>query len=148
MIRQPPRYTRTDTLFPYTTLVRSRGGPWQPLRPPEAGRGGTLAAGRGAGPGHPGWRRTARAAGGRRRHGRIATAVASTGLGRGPAAAAAGLRGHGAGGPCILSTGLKRPSAGGLRVLELVTAGGWPMISMLLLFAVALAIIVEQNGGA
>src|SRR3546814_1690829 len=24
MIRQPPRYTRTDTLFPYTTLFRSR----------------------------------------------------------------------------------------------------------------------------
>src|SRR3546814_7579831 len=23
MIRRPPRYTRTDTLFPYTTLVRS-----------------------------------------------------------------------------------------------------------------------------
>src|SRR3546814_17973492 len=25
MIRRPPRYTRTDTLFPYTTLFRSRG---------------------------------------------------------------------------------------------------------------------------
>src|SRR3546814_18163851 len=25
MIRQPPRYTRTDTLFPYTTLLRSKG---------------------------------------------------------------------------------------------------------------------------
>src|SRR3546814_4806522 len=25
MIRRPPRYTRTDTLFPYTTIVRSRG---------------------------------------------------------------------------------------------------------------------------
>src|SRR3546814_7532849 len=25
MIRQPPRSTRTDTLFPYTTLVRSVG---------------------------------------------------------------------------------------------------------------------------
>src|SRR3546814_10128530 len=24
MLRQPPRSTRTDTLFPYTTLVRSR----------------------------------------------------------------------------------------------------------------------------
>src|SRR3546814_20428097 len=24
MIRRPPRYTRTDTLFPYTTLFRSR----------------------------------------------------------------------------------------------------------------------------
>src|SRR3546814_9150494 len=26
MIRRPPRSTRTDTLFPYTTLVRSAGG--------------------------------------------------------------------------------------------------------------------------
>src|SRR3546814_2546678 len=30
MIRRPPRSTRTDTLFPYTTLFRSRA----PLRPP------------------------------------------------------------------------------------------------------------------
>src|SRR3546814_4566372 len=27
MIRRPPGSTRTDTLFPYTTLVRSRGRP-------------------------------------------------------------------------------------------------------------------------
>src|SRR3546814_3958197 len=27
MIRQPPRSTRTDTLFPYTTLFRSRSTP-------------------------------------------------------------------------------------------------------------------------
>src|SRR3546814_4274880 len=26
MIRRPPRSTRTDTLFPYTTLFRSRNG--------------------------------------------------------------------------------------------------------------------------
>src|SRR3546814_12140165 len=26
MIRRPPRATRTDTLFPYPTLVRARGG--------------------------------------------------------------------------------------------------------------------------
>src|SRR3546814_13374140 len=26
MIRRPPRSTRTDTLFPYTTLFRSRAG--------------------------------------------------------------------------------------------------------------------------
>src|SRR3546814_14729442 len=26
MIRRPPRSTRTDTLFPYTTLFRSNGG--------------------------------------------------------------------------------------------------------------------------
>src|SRR3546814_21162368 len=33
MIRRPPRSTRTDTLFPYTTLFRSdraRGGPARP----------------------------------------------------------------------------------------------------------------------
>src|SRR3546814_3373346 len=30
MIRRPPRSTRTDTLFPYTTLFRSRRGPDQP----------------------------------------------------------------------------------------------------------------------
>src|SRR3546814_11766435 len=30
MIRRPPRSTRTDTLFPYTTLFRSRGdGLWR-----------------------------------------------------------------------------------------------------------------------
>src|SRR3546814_20885756 len=26
MIRRPPRSTRTDTLFPYTTLFRAKGG--------------------------------------------------------------------------------------------------------------------------
>src|SRR3546814_14852163 len=30
MIRRPPRSTRTDTLFPYTTLVRSRSCPLTP----------------------------------------------------------------------------------------------------------------------
>src|SRR3546814_17236997 len=32
MIRRPPRSTRTDTLFPYTTLFRSTGDPadWRP----------------------------------------------------------------------------------------------------------------------
>src|SRR3546814_2607282 len=29
MIRRPPRSTRTDTLFPYTTLFRSRHAPQQ-----------------------------------------------------------------------------------------------------------------------
>src|SRR3546814_2681371 len=29
MIRRPPRSTRTDTLFPYTTLFRSRSKPLQ-----------------------------------------------------------------------------------------------------------------------
>src|SRR3546814_2416912 len=31
MIRRPPRSTRTDTLFPYTTLFRSVGGFWTGL---------------------------------------------------------------------------------------------------------------------
>src|SRR3546814_19612588 len=30
MIRRPPRSTRTDTLFPYTTLFRSAAGVWIP----------------------------------------------------------------------------------------------------------------------
>src|SRR3546814_16256107 len=48
MSRRPPRFTRTDTLFPYTTLLRSRtdqggGGPRQRTRgflpgPPVRGR--------------------------------------------------------------------------------------------------------------
>src|SRR3546814_7688591 len=40
MIRRPPRSTRTDTLFPYTTLVRSRRdeGP-APAAPLRLGRG-------------------------------------------------------------------------------------------------------------
>src|SRR3546814_9928200 len=32
MIRRPPRSTRTDTLFPYTTLFRSQVGQEQPAR--------------------------------------------------------------------------------------------------------------------
>src|SRR3546814_11330937 len=38
MIRRPPRSTRTDTLFPYTTLFRSRvpdASSMMPLSPPE-----------------------------------------------------------------------------------------------------------------
>src|SRR3546814_4062489 len=47
MIRRPPRSTRTDTLFPYTTLFRSsarRSPPWR--RPPTTAphpRSGTQA---------------------------------------------------------------------------------------------------------
>src|SRR3546814_13767927 len=37
MIRRPPRSTRTDTLFPYTTLFRS-GGPGMDDRPQVRGR--------------------------------------------------------------------------------------------------------------
>src|SRR3546814_11397936 len=33
MIRRPPRSTRTDTLFPYTTLFRSKSGSRQPAPP-------------------------------------------------------------------------------------------------------------------
>src|SRR3546814_1321131 len=36
MIRRPPRSTRTDTLFPYTTLFRSAHPP-PPIRPALAG---------------------------------------------------------------------------------------------------------------
>src|SRR3546814_12164933 len=44
MIRRPPRSTRTDTLFPYTTLFRSgrsspRRGSGRSYGPPRAGRG-------------------------------------------------------------------------------------------------------------
>src|SRR3546814_6028590 len=41
MIRRPPRSTRTDTLFPYTTLFRSftihRGRPSRPIPLPRGG---------------------------------------------------------------------------------------------------------------
>src|SRR3546814_19145004 len=64
MMRRPPRSTRTDTLFPYTTLFRSTdrdhrrrlGGPGQ-CEPVDAGGG---AAGGGQGAGDAGQRRTAR----------------------------------------------------------------------------------------
>src|SRR3546814_8483614 len=39
MIRRPPRSTRTDTLFPYTTLFRShRERRWPKSHAPEGGR--------------------------------------------------------------------------------------------------------------
>src|SRR3546814_10775466 len=38
MLRRPPRSTRTDTLFPYTTLFRSRGGGAAVGRVPRRGR--------------------------------------------------------------------------------------------------------------
>src|SRR3546814_1235199 len=37
MLRRPPRYTRTDTLFPYTTLVRSVGMAHHHHDPPHTG---------------------------------------------------------------------------------------------------------------
>src|SRR3546814_15880976 len=41
MIRRPPISTRTDTLFPYTTVFRSAGGtnidgPWFAMKDPDA----------------------------------------------------------------------------------------------------------------
>src|SRR3546814_17177523 len=38
MTRRPPRSTRTDTLFPYTTLFRSDGVFWTYQFPAEAGQ--------------------------------------------------------------------------------------------------------------
>src|SRR3546814_8835452 len=55
MVRRPPRSTRTDTLFPYTTLFRSRGSPPRASphlrfahakRSREGGRGRTCLRGR------------------------------------------------------------------------------------------------------
>src|SRR3546814_19298983 len=46
MIRRPPRSTRTDTLFPYTALFRSR----RPGRRQRTGRGGRPPAPGGEGP--------------------------------------------------------------------------------------------------
>src|SRR3546814_20822944 len=81
MIRRPPRSTRTDTLFPYTTLFRSDtdnagSGPRGPLLPgrprdrlsipavPGAVTGGNAAAGLAAAGhghrGHPGDRKSTR----------------------------------------------------------------------------------------
>src|SRR3546814_15856569 len=37
MIRLPPESTHTDTLFPYTTLVRSDRASIRPARPPREG---------------------------------------------------------------------------------------------------------------
>src|SRR3546814_5530451 len=62
MIRRPPRSTRTDTLFPYTTLFRSairRGGPG---RSGPGGAAGTL--GPASGSGHGGSMRVAMLTGG------------------------------------------------------------------------------------
>src|SRR3546814_5919703 len=68
MIRRPPRSTRTDTLFPYTTLFRSpkRAGPWSIWRGEGAFQLGRLADGDGGAAG-PGSGRTGRGFGRRRR---------------------------------------------------------------------------------
>src|SRR3546814_8702272 len=44
MIRRPPRSTRTDTLFPYTTLFRSTAGAQCRAFSPEATPSGRVAA--------------------------------------------------------------------------------------------------------
>src|SRR3546814_13242046 len=46
MIRRPPRSTRTDTLFPYTTLFRSAGGRRPPRLSALRRQPGVLLAGR------------------------------------------------------------------------------------------------------
>src|SRR3546814_7076769 len=51
MIRRPPRSTRTDTLFPYTTLFRSRRLRVVGRGRPAAGRGGSQAQPEGPGRG-------------------------------------------------------------------------------------------------
>src|SRR3546814_4917646 len=54
MRRRPPRSTRTDTLFPYTTLFRSRLRRLQSLPAPRGGRHPSPPGGRrGDGRGHP-----------------------------------------------------------------------------------------------
>src|SRR3546814_12959228 len=45
MIRRPPRSTRTDTLFPYTTLFRSAARPRRPRPLPQLGLGRRKAEG-------------------------------------------------------------------------------------------------------
>src|SRR3546814_1583799 len=65
MIRRPPRSTRTDTLFPYTTLFRSRAA----ARPPPA----TRAACRG----RAGYRDSRHPSQGHRSHARPATGRAA-----------------------------------------------------------------------
>src|SRR3546814_20001423 len=51
MIRRPPRSTRTDTLFPYTTLFRSDG---DTAADPAGAVDGDRRADAGEGPGRPG----------------------------------------------------------------------------------------------
>src|SRR3546814_14979563 len=48
MIRRPPRSTRTDTLFPYTTLFRSHDDPLYRADPARKAEGGAPRTGKGA----------------------------------------------------------------------------------------------------
>src|SRR3546814_2273529 len=82
MLRRQPRLTRPDTLFPYTTLFRSRPGMVEPGTPrtrPHRGRRGRRAEAADPGPaavsvvrgrGHGQWRH-------RRRHGGAARRAAA-----------------------------------------------------------------------
>src|SRR3546814_2024296 len=64
MIRRPPRSTRTDTLFPYTTLFRSMAGRCPLVRGGGRGLGSRHAMPRWAGyGGHGGWKAARRMAG-------------------------------------------------------------------------------------
>src|SRR3546814_5948560 len=83
MIRLPPRATRTDTLFPYTTLFRSGGGELHPL----VRRGGRQGLRRGGADRRRRRRHAgARAAGRRRRGGAVELPAADGGLEDGPGA--------------------------------------------------------------
>src|SRR3546814_5918106 len=75
MIRRPPRSTRTDTLFPYTTLFRSpaRAPGRQPTTHRSCSTGRGVAQWRLAGSGADG------TAGRRTRRGRVATGLADPG---------------------------------------------------------------------
>src|SRR3546814_15009344 len=112
MIRRPPRSTRTDTLFPYTTLVRSLRRPQRGVAGGGAACGRSLRLGRHRHPPRPGG---AVAAPGGRRH----PAARPGPLRRPPAAPARPPpRPHRQGGPLyllpyhlppVLSPGRRRP---------------------------------------
>src|SRR3546814_4976225 len=93
MIRRPPRSTRTDTLFPYTTLFRSDAS-----RPADDAGGRRLLFD--MGPGRPGGVFAGGWTGGH------ADAVSGAGAGR-----SAGLRSRGAGGRRAAVLRLEGPSA-------------------------------------
>src|SRR3546814_20382281 len=96
MIRRPPRSTRTDTLFPYTTLFRSAGIGRMKKRPLPLHDVPVIVRGRGR----------ERGGGGRdeigydRVHGDPAAGDQDAGLAGGPE-----VGGDGAGGPCARSAG-------------------------------------------
>src|SRR3546814_942438 len=89
MLRHPPRSTRTDTLFPYTTLFRSRAHGPRERRAAAVPRGGAYPGQPGLQLAEPGRRGTGaglRVAGGaaRRGHRRAGTGRARAGRARRP----------------------------------------------------------------